>query len=86
MVGCRGNNEAREDTVAQRQHDLTMRRFAGWWRRTRINRFKSRSSARRSAYRNGPCGCVAGAVEGWAKALPTVPPGIWGGEYQVPIR
>lgn len=27
MVGCLGNNEAREDSVAQRQHELIMRRF-----------------------------------------------------------
>jgi AraC-like DNA-binding protein len=27
MVGCFGNDEAREDSVAQRQHELIMRRF-----------------------------------------------------------
>jgi len=27
MVACLGNNEAREDSVAQRQHELIMRRF-----------------------------------------------------------
>jgi AraC family transcriptional regulator, ethanolamine operon transcriptional activator len=27
MVDCLGNNEAREDSVAQRQHELIMRRF-----------------------------------------------------------
>jgi AraC-like DNA-binding protein len=27
MVGCLGNNEANEDSVAQRQHELIMRRF-----------------------------------------------------------
>jgi AraC-like DNA-binding protein len=27
MVGCLGNNEDREDSVAQRQHELIMRRF-----------------------------------------------------------
>ena len=27
MVGCLGNNKAREDSVAQRQHELIMRRF-----------------------------------------------------------
>src|SRR5215813_4918263 len=27
MVGCLGNSEAREDSVAQRQHELIMRRF-----------------------------------------------------------
>jgi AraC-like DNA-binding protein len=27
MLGCLGNSEAREDTVAQRQHELIMRRF-----------------------------------------------------------
>jgi len=27
MIGCLGNNEAREDSVAQRHHELIMRRF-----------------------------------------------------------
>jgi AraC-like DNA-binding protein len=27
MIGCLGNDEAREDSVAQRQHELIMRRF-----------------------------------------------------------
>jgi AraC-like DNA-binding protein len=27
MVGCLGNDEAGEDSVAQRQHELIMRRF-----------------------------------------------------------
>jgi AraC-like DNA-binding protein len=27
MVGCLGNHEARQDSVAQRQHELIMRRF-----------------------------------------------------------
>jgi hypothetical protein len=59
MVRCLGNHEAREDSVAQRQHELVMRRFRRMVEENPDQPLYIPELCKAIACRNGPCECVA---------------------------
>jgi hypothetical protein len=64
MVGCLGHRLEHENRPAQGQHAIVMRRFRRVLEENPSNRSSSRRYARRSGFRNGPCGCAARSIWG----------------------
>ena len=69
MVDCLGKSEAREDGVAQRQHELIMRRFRRAVEEIPGQPLYIPEICRAIGSPDGPCGCAARSSGGWGRSV-----------------